>query len=383
MQRFALLSFCALLLGCGESRLASPPMAGKGDRSLLPAHETSAEKIAKADQPDPRDNYPEYYGFTDAPGDAIGLPGESEPVRELLVGWADGASQLAPFFTRLVGEASLRVHTTVFAPSEDMAADIRSRLAQAGYDDSRVKLLLVSLDSIWIRDYGPLVVRTSGGGLRIIDARYYFGRWDDDVLPTLLSMYYWQWPVSRPPLEMEGGNFLSDGEGRCIATEHVVVQNQALGYDHADVESIFKTFFGCREVHLLPQMGGEGTGHVDMYLALPGPQQAIVGQFSPDDDPDNAQLLDAIADMLTDAGFAVRRIPMPSHADGAYRSYTNGLAIDGAVLVPVYADDRTYESKALKVIAAAYPGRQMVTIDSTDIIQWAGAIHCTTMTVAQ
>jgi len=72
---------------------------------------------------------------------------------------------------------------------------------------------------------------------------------------------------------------------------------------------------------------------------------------------------------------------MPGNWDGAYRSYTNSLAVGDRVLVPVYSDDTRYQSAALSVFKQAYPGRTSVPIDSTGVIQWAGAIHCVTMTI--
>ena len=57
--------------------------------------------------------------------------------------------------------------------------------------------------------------------------------------------------------------------------------------------------------------------------------------------------------------------------------------MNGKVLVPVYDEDTRFEAAALAVFKQAYPDRQIVPINSDSIIQWAGAIHCVTMTFNQ
>jgi agmatine deiminase len=349
--------------------------------SLLPATITAGESLAriKADGWDPRDDYP-IFAFTGAPGDVEVLPAESEPIKALLIGWPGGASNLTSFFAGVIKAASSEVSTViVYVPSQTVANGLYSALSSAGAPLSKIKFLKLSLDTIWMRDYGPLMVRANNSsGYRVVDLRYYYGRWNDDAAPSRLATA-WQVPVSRPPLELEGGNFQSDGAGTCIATTQVLKQNS--GYTTQKVKSLFQQYLGCQSTLILPALDGEGTGHVDMYVTITGPRQAIVGQYSSADDSYNAKIADQGAAILKAAGFTVHRIPMPTNYDGAYRSYTNSLAVGKRVLVPVYSDDRRYESQALAVFKKAYPGFTIVPIDSTQVIQMAGAIHCVTITL--
>ena len=393
--KFKVLLVCVCVaVACSDPEVAGPQVQfldQPGEVKLesttssepLPAYMTEEERERKEDGWDPRDGYPDVYGVTPPPNDVAGLPGEFEDVAELYVGWADSAWSLDDFFVKLVREAAEHVPVTVFVASEREANSVAAEIETDGLAQDRVTFLVTELDSIWIRDYGPLVVRTTEGGKRFIDARYYWGRWADDRLPTVFASSRGV-PVSRPALDMEGGNFQSDGQGRCITTEYLVEQNAGRGYDEQEVRNILQLFYGCRQTVILPRMEGEGTGHVDMFATISGPAEVVVGTYDPADDEVNAERLDRAATMLTSEGFAVRRVPMPSNSgQSVFRSYTNGLAIDGAVLVPVYREDRRYEAQALEVFAAAYPGREIVPIESDEIIQWAGAIHCVTMTMAE
>lgn len=354
----------------------------KGEGQMLPASKTAAEVTAqiKADGYDPRDSYASYQ-FTAAPGDVDYLPGEADQTQALLVGWPGGASSHSTFFAQLLKAGASQVKTTVvYVTSNTAYNQLLSALYKVGADTSTMSFLQMDLDTIWMRDYGPLVTRTTSGGYRVIDMRYYYGRWDDDVVPTRLAQA-WGVPVSRPPIDGEGGNFQSDGAGRCITTDQILYQNKGYGYTSQDIRTIFKKYLGCQTTVILPSLYGEGTGHVDMYNTITGPGEVIVGQYSQYDDPQNAKIVDQGAAMLKAAGFKVRRIMMPTNYDGNFRSYTNSLAINNAVLVPVYSDDKRYESQALQVFQQAYPGRTIIPIDSTKIITWAGAIHCVTMTL--
>ncbi len=352
---------------------------------MLPAYKTDVEANSGPGEgrpyfEDPRDSHPSYT-YAAAPNDGGYLPGEYEPVQALLIGWANGASELQPMFVDLIAATAPHVTTVVYVNSNYQASQIYNALDARGADPDQVSFQQLDIDTIWMRDYGPLLVKTATG-YRVVDPRYYYGRWADDSAPTTLAGS-WGVPVSRPALDFEGGNFQSDGTGTCITTTWMLEQNQFRNYTTTKVRQILKDHLGCDTTLILPVMQGEGTGHVDMYVTITGPKEAIVGEYATIDDPVNAQITDQGAQMLIAAGFTVRRIPMPTNVDGAFRSYTNSLAVGNMVLVPVYADDTRYQSQALNVFSQAYPGRTIIPIDSTEIIQWAGAVHCVTMTLAK
>jgi agmatine/peptidylarginine deiminase len=59
-------------------------------------------------------------------------------------------------------------------------------------------------------------------------------------------------------------------------------------------------------------------------------------------------------------------------------TYANFLIINGAVLVPTYAQP-DLDAEACRIIAQAFPDREIVPIDSRSIIRQHGSIHCCTM----
>ena len=76
------------------------------------------------------------------------------------------------------------------------------------------------------------------------------------------------------------------------------------------------------------------------------------------------------------------RLPMPDaiydDGDRLPATYANFLVINGAVLVPTYHQPEK-DKAALGTIQEAFPGREIIGIDSRTIIRQHGSIHCLTM----
>jgi agmatine deiminase len=312
------------------------------------------------------------------PNDPAILPAEYEPVGEVLIAW-DTDPFLETFFAEFVSLVSEQAPVTVLL-SEDQSPEWVLRVAtEFGADSSALRILEADVNSVWVRDYGPLVVR-AGDSRKVVDMQY-FGDAGDDHAPQVMADEEWELPIVDLPLDMEGGNLLSDGAGLCLTTETLVRENGHRLSTRAIRDQLRRTL-GCKELIVLSPMVGEPTGHVDMFATLTGPGEAIVGEFF-EHDEENARLLDENAARLERAGLRVRRVPMPGHADGPFRSYTNALAINGIVIVPVYPEEAEFEQEALSVFAEAYPDRAILPIRASEIIERAGAVHCVGMTVAK
>lgn len=314
------------------------------------------------------------------PTDVTALPGEFDPVTDVLVSWHSDAWSYLPIYATLVREASRRSRVVVLLAEPEEEAFIRFHLAAAGADMRAVELVYAPLDSVWIRDYGPLVVRTRTRRLRAIDMPY--DRSDDDRIPGVLAARS-GWAVSSPPIQMDGGHLQSDGTGRCIVSDDLIYLNGELGITEAEVRAALRDYLGCRQLVFVPAFVDEATGHVDLMLYVTGPGKVLVGKYRAWQDRENRYRLDDTAKILSLAGFEVTRIPMPSNERRqVFRSYTNALVVNDAVFVPVYHRDRRYERQALRAFRAAFPDRTIIPVEADEVMEMGGAIHCITMTVA-
>lgn len=310
------------------------------------------------------------------PATARGLAGEWEPVEHLLISWADQSDDLAAFFADVIAAALGEVEVTLLTGHGVDVNPLYTRLSDRGIDSRRLRVERTPVDTMWIRDYGPLVVRTEAGR-QVMDFAYSEDRPADDRLPSVMAKN-WGLPVRAVPFDLDGGHIQADGAGRCIVSDSAFLAESKIS---PRVESEMWASLGCDEISIVPSLADEATGHVDMFAYVTGPGRVIVGRYSPGEDDENAALLDEAAVTLTDAGFHVSRVPMPGNSSRqVFRTYTNALALNDIVLVPVYDEDSKFEYDALTVFAGAFPGRRIIPVPSDEIIQLAGAVHCVTMT---
>ena len=251
-------------------------------------------------------------------------------------------------------------------------------------DKDNLFFIVVPQDTIWVRDYGPVIVDCAGLGPLVLDASYGADRPNDDFVPEALAKLL-DLPVDSIPLHIEGGNLLSNGSGLAIITTRIIDDNLALGYDESAVTDIMKRRYGFDQLLILEPLIGEETGHVDMFATFTAPDTVIVGAYDRKYDPENAELLDRNATLLANTAFNNRRlnvvrIPMPSHENGIWRTYTNVIYANGIVLVPVYSSyDISGRVRALNIFAKLLPTWEIFGIDASRLIENEGALHCISM----
>jgi len=340
---------------------------------------------------------PALYGRTNPPVTPVTMYAEWVPTTHVYYVWYPG--QHDNFF---YGITDAIMHqgggALVSLIVEDAAhqSSLQNEIIGRGGNLSQVEFVDVSgypfygpnpTDSYWTVDYGPYWVTDGAGTLGIADPRYYQTRTNDDAIPTkladLLGVNVW-----RPDLGFEGGNLTSDGTGTCFASRaHQFHNLPLLPYQ---VDEILWDYFGCEKMIWLERLDGESTGHHDMFSKMLTPTTWIMGEYTAAQDPVNAAILNDNAALLaseTTAGgqpFNVVRIPMPDQGSQwgwtVWRTYTNSIIVNNVVIVPTYADERSHEAAALAAYQSVLPGHTIVGVDSDDIIQEGGAVHCVTRT---
>jgi len=158
-------------------------------------------------------------------------------------------------------------------------------------------------------------------------------------------------------------------------------------------------YTGNEENILTLYLANEKTHHLDLWAKQLNPTTFIVGRYN---SGSNAALLDQVAAQLEAEGYTVVRIPQPDQqpqpvtrailehhilSDYLRRtatrellitySYTNSLLVNGKVLMPAYGFPTDEEARS--VYEQVLPDYEVVMIDCSQIIEWGGAVHCTTM----
>ena len=258
-----------------------------------------------------------------------------------------------------------------------------------------VRVIPVIIDDSWLRDSGPTFVLDAAG--RRAAAAFTFNAWgakcrpfDEDAATGERVAALAAAPVYRSPLVIEGGGFLSDGEGTLITAESCVLNaNRNPDWSKAQADAELRAMLGVRKVIWLPgDLTDAATdGHVDGYVAFFRPGGVLLETVADPKDPrfaimaENRRILEAETDAQ---GRTFELVPIaeaprsatPSGEQLFCRSYVNFYLANGAVIAPAYglAEDRA----AADTLRRAYPGRQIVQLDLRNLFRGGGGIHCIT-----
>jgi agmatine/peptidylarginine deiminase len=243
-------------------------------------------------------------------------------------------------------------------------------------------------DTMWTRDYGPIVVMSQGEQAVFVDAFYSIDRGQDDGTPSGLAEML-RTPVVRIPVRIDGGNLLFNGDGLAVTTTRLWNDNSGSELDELSMRELMMDAYGLRQILTLQPLQGEPTGHVDMFVTFVSRNTVLVGKYDSMEEPENAAVLDQnaaeLAKVQTSEGpLQVIRVPMPRHTDGIWRTYTNVIYANGVVLVPSYPDiGEPGLAETLAIFQDLLPGWNVVPVDTSNLIEFSGALHCLSMNLAK
>lgn len=312
------------------------------------------------------------------------LPGEFESHRSLLLGTTFLASDAPKVFADLV--RSTKDSTIVVAlvnDSDDLQAAENALLANGLPSDS-VRFLPVEHNTMWVRDYAPLILVGPENQTVLIDAAYdEANRPADDFVPRVLAKQL-NLPILPTALKLDGGNLLSNGEGIIVATTSLIQCNVDLGWSKKEIYERLLALCNAKELVFVEPLVGEPTTHADMFATFVSPDTIVVGMYG-DEDGENTTILDQNASLLsrvqTSGGpLRVVRIPMPRNDDGIWRTHTNVVFTNHNLLVPIYPEqDDRHTKQVLKTYRELLPTHQVIGIDAEKISESGGSLHCITM----
>jgi agmatine deiminase len=350
--------------------------------------------------------------------DGYRMPGEFEPHSgcwmlwpERPDNWRDGAKPAQRAFVEVA---------KAIAPSERVSVGVSA----AQFANARrllppeVRVVEISTNDAWARDTGPTFVVNDRGRMRGVD--WIFNAWgglkgglyfpwdkDDAVAQKILEIEGCD--RYSAPFVLEGGAIHVDGQGTLITTEECLLnpnRNPHLSRD--ELEKLLRQYLGIETVIWL----GKGTyldetdGHVDNLCAFTRPGEVVLTWTNDRRDPQYEISRDAY-ERLSDARDARgRRLkihklhqPGPLHmtkqeaagvdaAEGSKPreagarmagSYVNFYIGSKRVVVPLF--DPRRDAAALRKLKELFPRREIVGVQSREILLGGGNIHCITQQV--
>jgi len=327
----------------------------------------------------------------------VTIPAEWAPHRAMWLGfpshaelWEDdleaAQEEVAALAKALAGPG--REHVRLMTGSVQGEADARLRLG----DVAGVEIVPGAFGDIWLRDTGPIFGQGPGGpqalGFRFNGWGGNYALEHDDTVAAQIAEAAGA-PLVRHDFILEGGAVDHDGAGTVLTTGQCVLnRNRNPGWTEAVAEAAFAEALGARKVLWL----GEGLandhtdGHVDNLARFVAPGVVACPVAWGRGDPNAVAYDDAarrLAGMTDAAGrqLEVVRIPSPGWIDGpekrpAPASHMNFLIANGAVIVPIYADQPG--AFAIQALEHLFPDRQVIGLPSRAILTGGGSFHCIT-----
>lgn len=305
---------------------------------------------------------------------------EYEPMEGLIVSWEGGAS-----ITGLLAQMASHITTTgaallyVAVDNTTVRNSATTSLSSQGVDLNRVRFVTQTMDSVWMRDYGPRYVY-EGSCRAIIDHVYNRPRPNDDAFPATFASLKRHARYALPLIH-GGGNYHLDALGGGYCTRLVVNENPSLTEPQIDAlwlgyQNLDTTFFTPFPTSV------DLTQHIDMWMQVIGDRAVVISDWPSDAGSTQDQICDAAAATLAARGFAVHRVPARL-VGGVHYTYTNAVLCNDLVLVPSYTHSQVSPNNAPALAAwnAALPGKTVVQLNCQSIVSLAGVMHCIVMHV--
>ena len=314
------------------------------------------------------------------------MPAEWEPQSMVQLTWPHKDTDWAPILPEI---------TAVY---EEMAREIKKREPLLVVDD-------IPHNDTWARDHGFITVEELTAKSQKLTANsqkpktlldFCFNGWGEKFeakLDNAINRHLYDQGLVKGTYEdhldfvLEGGSIESDGKGTIFTTTCCLMaphRNQPL--TQAEIEERLKTYLGAERVVWLNHgslIGDDTDGHIDTLVRI-CPNDTILYTGGDDDHPDLALMEQELQALRTIDGrpYRLLKLPLPrpiyDEGDRLPATYANYLIINGAVLVPTYAQP-DLDAEALRIVGEAFPDREIVGIDCRAVIKQHGSLHCCTM----
>lgn len=334
------------------------------------------------------------------------MPAEWEPHEATWLAWPhqhdDWPGKFAPIpwvYVEIIRHLHISEYVHLLVNDALAAGEVQQQLAQAGIDLKRVRFFPFPTDRVWTRDYGPIFLKNASNGLALTD--WHFNGWakypnwqNDDAVPgqiaQALGIPSWQPEWNSHRIVLEGGSIDVNGAGLLLTTEECLLSNvQARNPDmtRTDLEQAFARYLGTGKVLWLNRgiCGDDTHGHIDDLARFVAQTKVVAVVESDPRDANYEPLQENLARLrsMTDPlgrPLEIVELPMPApvffQGQRLPASYANFYIANDRVLVPTFND--TNDRHALNILAALFPGRQVIGIHAVDLVWGLGTLHCLT-----
>ena len=307
--------------------------------------------------------------------------------------WPEKIDSIFPSYMAFIKNLTKYEEVNINVCDKQMEDRARGMLLGFGVDLSKVHFYLHPTNDAWCRDHGPafLLNKLDPSKKAIVDWDY--NAWGnkyppfdlDDVVPTLIAEKLGL-QVFNPGIVMEGGSVDFNGAGTVItSTACLLNENRNPHLNKDEIEQYLMDFYGQDQVLWVDEgiVGDDTDGHIDDTVRFIN-EDTVVTVVEERKSDDNYEILQhnlkQLKEMRLLNGKQLNIIEIPMPGDVIWEdqrlpaSYANFYISNGSVVVPTYRSAN--DDRAIQLLEGCFPGREVVGIDSTDIIWGLGSFHC-------
>jgi agmatine deiminase len=327
------------------------------------------------------------------------MPAEWEPQVAVWLSWPHNLKTWPGNFRPIPAKfAEIVAHISRFQEVRINAAHALHKRAwtlieKAGADIKRVTLFDHPTNDAWCRDHGPIFVKNDQTGeVAVTDWEHnaWGGKYPpydlDNTIPPKIASALGLRRFEKKMI-MEGGSIDVNGAGLLLTSESCLLnKNRNPTMTRAEIEQALRDYLGVHTVFWLGDgiIGDDTDGHIDdmtRFFSTTGIVTVVETNKRDKNYPILAENLERLHALRTPTGrkLDIVNLPMPKpclyEGQQLPASYANFLVINGAVLMPAFRQPARDESAA-EVLAACFPGREIIPVDCLELVWGLGTLHC-------
>jgi agmatine deiminase len=328
------------------------------------------------------------------------FPAEFAPQRAIWLSWPHKEESwpgkihaIFPPYTQFIKEITKGQHCCINVNNENMKQFAENHLRSAGVDLSMISFYLHPTNDAWCRDHGPAFLVNKDKSKPKVIVNWDYNAWGNKYPPydldTTIPIRIGEalgLEVFHPGIVMEGGSVEFNGKGTLMTSTACLLNKNRNPYLNQDqIEKYLIDYYGVEQILWIDEgiVGDDTDGHIDDTVRFINEDTviAVVEEIKSDENYEllqhNLRQLKTMR-LLNDKQLNIIELPMPEFMEYEGQrlpaSYANFLIINQSVIVPIFESKN--DEKALSIIAEAFPDRDVVGINSKDIIWGLGSFHC-------
>lgn len=306
--------------------------------------------------------------------------------------WPGKIHTIFPYYHQFVKEIAKGEEVHINVLDAKMENHVKAELQKIGTKMENIYFHLFPTNDAWCRDHGPAFLINQKAEPKKIIVNWNHNAWGgkypyelDNMIPSHIAEYL-DLTEFEPGIVMEGGSVDFNGKGTLLTTTSCLLNpNRNPELNQEEIEQYLIEYYGVENVIWLGDgiEGDDTDGHVDDITRFVN-EDTVITVVEPNKNSPNHQPLKENLEILSKARLEngkqmnIAEIPMPDPVIWEDQvlpaSYANFYIANHAIIVPLY--NCKQDQAAMDILSSCFKGREVIGIDSTEIIWGLGSFHC-------